>query len=52
MCKRPMLRAPFTKKRTHNLGPIYLQKLMCWKDKGRVCPSIEFEFESRVFIEN
>ena len=31
MCDRPMLRAPFTKKRTHNLGPIYLQKMMCWK---------------------
>ena len=31
MCNRPMLRAPFTKKRTHNLEPIYLHKMMCWK---------------------
>jgi len=26
-----MLCAPFTKKRTHNLGSIHLQKVMCWK---------------------
>jgi len=31
MCNRPILRAPFTKKRTHNLGPIDFQKMMCWK---------------------
>jgi len=26
-----MLRAPFMKKRTHDLGPIYFQKKMCWR---------------------
>jgi len=31
MRNRPMLRAPFTKERPHNLGPIHLQKMMCWK---------------------
>jgi len=26
-----MLCTPFTKKRTHSLGLIYLQKMLCWK---------------------
>jgi len=31
MWSRPMLFAPFTKKRTHNLGPICLPKMICWE---------------------
>jgi len=31
MWNRSILSAPCTKKRTHNLGPIYFQKMMCWR---------------------